>query len=121
MGYNRNLDMDNFKFKEDVTPKDILGYFNEHLCKSGFRCVDVPSSGAWRTAREAFYEWGFKFESETMELSFESGYLGDEDKMFEVIAPLVEAGSFIHSNDDFGESRLVFDGQKLEIKKPSWD
>lgn len=121
MPYNRRLELKNFTFKEGVILKDMLSTFNEVLCKKDFFRIEIPESGKWKTVREAFEAWGFDFEPETLELSFNSGYLGDENKMFEALAKFVKEGSYIHSHDDFGVSRLVFDGNNMEERKPKWE
>ena len=74
---------------------------------------------AWR-----WYATGNEETGEITDIQFEGEKLGDDDKLFNAIAPFVEPGSFIEMQGEDGTLwRWLFDGKTCTEKqaKVSWD
>jgi hypothetical protein len=84
----------------------------------------------WRKARDlyaTFEAWGYEPTMEDgdgapgdiIELSTSNEVLGDEERLFEAIAPYVEPGSYIeYAGRDGDMWRWSFDGKKLVTLRP---
>jgi hypothetical protein len=73
---------------------------------------------AWR------WESEFDDDMNLVGLQFEGQNLGDDNILFEAIAPFVKAGSYIEMNGEDGEKwRWIFDGKTMVEKTAtvSWD
>jgi hypothetical protein len=60
-------------------------------------------------------------EGDIIGLEFDGEKIGDEETLFEAIAPAVEKGSYIQASGDDGEIwRWVFDGETCTAVSPTW-
>ena len=88
-----------------------------------FSWVDTESFVKARHIEDAFKAWRWFVEFDTCDniinISFEGEKYGDDLIFFKVIAPYVEAGSYIQMQGEDGEMwRWVFDGKTVKEVKP---
>ncbi len=87
-----------------------------------FSWMNGVDPAQWDSLKEAMDDWRYpiKLDSDgnVVGINFNGGKLGDEEFMFETIAPFVEAGSALHMIGEDGDQWLwEFDGQKMSTKQ----
>lgn len=97
----------------------------QHALDKGERLHWVRPADLFRcdTIEAQFKEWGWSvkrsLEGDIVAISFEGEKLGVEDKLFEVIAPFVERGSYIDMAGEEGHNwRWYFNGQTCKELQP---
>lgn len=88
-----------------------------------FHWVQPTDLLAHDTIEEQFDEWGWpikrNLQGDIVSISFKHEKLGDEEKLFKVIAPFVERGSYIDMTGEEGAQwRWYFDGQTCKELQP---
>jgi hypothetical protein len=85
---------------------------------------------AAKTVEEAIEQWGWETvtdeeSGDITEMYFPENKIGQEELMFQAIAPFVEKGSFFHMlGEDGSQWRWYFNGESLEDqypKKVEWE
>lgn len=90
------------------------------LAEKNYMWVDNNEVSKSKTLEEAFDAWNWKIfidndSGDVFGISFLSEKLGDEEKLFETIAPYVEKDSFIEMTGEEGDRwRWFFDGKNCK-------
>lgn len=86
---------------------------------SNYSWVDSPPAGGFKTLEEALKNWRYDYSDDYIYFTGEK--LGDDNKLWGTLAPLIEEGSYIqcHGEDGF-IWRWVFDGTGMKEIEPSW-
>jgi hypothetical protein len=141
MGYYMNLKESYFHINKENKEKalEAIKKLIEHVDKLGggfvsnngirtnhYAWVDMNFVNA-ETLTEAMKCWRWSLENEEgniVNIQFEGEKLGDDEILFEAIAPFVEKGSYIEMRGEDGTHwRWIFDGEHCKEKtgRLSWD
>ena len=91
-----------------------------------FCWVDMDAFRDAKTLDAQLMEWRWEAEvdaatGDIVDLCFRGEKLGDDEVLFEAIAPFVESGSFIQMSGEDGHGwRWCFDDGRLCKKSPTW-
>lgn len=141
MGYYMELVEASFYIKKADVPKALAAVKNlatqTHRGSGGTYANGKHTSHfAWVTTEElanaptldkAIEAWGWEIgydKGNVYSITFERNKIGDEEVLFETLAPFVRDGSFIHMNGEDGNQwRWYFRNGKLEEQSmvPDWD
>jgi hypothetical protein len=116
MGYYINQVGSNFCIKaKNIQPafKALKGHFIETGDASWINANEVINAKTFQEAMEAC-RWDVNSKVDICEIQFNGEKLGDEETILNVIAPYVEAGSYIEmSGEEDSRWRWSFDGQRV--------
>lgn len=125
MGYCMELVDWDFEIKADKIPAAYEA-MKKLIAKANKRTYYSPYS-VGKDLFDTIIGWGWEFETDDKDnvngVMFTGEKLGDDDMLFEALAPFVTKGSYIEmSGEDGGLWRWVFDGKKCKEKhaKVSW-
>lgn len=131
MGYHINLTEADFRIDAENT-RDALDTIRElmadpsadrhgYSAQSGrhFSWLNNATPEDWDSLQDAMADWRFPVELDddqnVVDIRFSGQKIGDENQLFDVIAPYVEDGSYLEFRGEDGDVwRLVFDDDSVE-------
>lgn len=89
------------------------------LAERHFSWMNNADPDEWETLEDAMASWGYPIETDdegnVIDIRFHGQKIGDEDQLFDAIAPYVEDGSYIEmTGEDDYVWRWVFNGNRVE-------
>ena len=120
MGYYVNYEFENVKIKEENASECLKAINALFLNNKRYGWVDAPSDEhGYKSLMDAIESWSFGlsyYENAFFLDNFSGEKLGDENTLFETIAPFVEENAFIYGRGEDGCMwRIAFkDGHAIE-------